>query len=64
MLIIDRIEGDYAVIETDAGMVNIPKADLPDGAKEGTVLTLHINGQATVTREQKIDSMMNKLFKD
>ena len=64
MMIIDRFEGDFAIVETSDGMVNIPKADLPDGVKEGDVLTIVIDSSAATGRKEKIDKMMNSLFKD
>jgi len=78
MNIIDRFEGDFAVVETDEGMVNIPVADLPDGAKEGDELVIATDGSVAcgsvergtqddgaeaAARKDKIDSMMNALFK-
>lgn len=40
-LIIDRFEGDFAVVEVDGQVMrNIPKTDIPSNAKEGDVLKL------------------------
>ncbi|MDR2900006.1 MAG: DUF3006 domain-containing protein [Treponema sp.] len=64
MLVIDRFEGDFAVIETDKGMINVPMSDLPSGAKEGDMLSLIISSDETSARKKKIDGMMNRLFKD
>ena len=63
VLIIDRFEGDFAVVETSNGMINIPMADIPDNAKEGDVLTIRLDETAAAGRKQKIDKMMNDLFK-
>lgn len=38
MIIIDRFEGETAVLETDEGMINAERAVLPHGVKEGDVL--------------------------
>ena len=38
MWILDRIEGDRAVIETDQGGLELPRQQLPPDAKEGDVL--------------------------
>lgn len=38
MLIVDRIEGEYAVCETANGIQSIPIALLPDGVRGGVVL--------------------------
>ena len=64
MLIIDRFEGNFAVVETDSGMINVPRFDLPDGAKEGDVLLLSVDSDGTASRKKRIDGMMNSLFKD
>jgi len=64
MLIIDRFEGDFAVVETSDGIVNIPKKDMPPSAKEGDVLLLSIESNGTEKRKERIDGMMNNLFKD
>ena len=64
MLIIDRFEGDFAVIETSGGMVNIPVADIPANCKEGDVLTLALNSSASKQRKKRIDGLMNDLFSD
>lgn len=36
--IIDRIEGDWAVIEVEGSMKQVKRADLPAGAREGDLL--------------------------
>ena len=64
MLIIDRFEGDFAEVETDKGMINIPRTELPAGAKEGDTLRLTIDADDTEARKQRIEEKMNKLFKD
>jgi len=64
MLIIDRFEGDFAVVETSDGFINIPKKDLPCNAKEGDVLSVNIDSNETDSRKKRIEGMMNNLFKD
>ncbi len=61
-IIIDRFEGDYAVVEADGKMINMPIGLLPGGAKEGSVVTIEINESETKDREAKIRGMMNELF--
>ena len=63
MLIIDRFEGDFAVIETSKGFINIPKTDIPSNACEGDVLDLSVNKNDTEARKKRINSMMDDLFK-
>ncbi len=39
---VDRFEAETAVLENDRGeTVNVPRAQLPAGAREGSVLTSH-----------------------
>ena len=39
MIIIDRFEGDTAVLETDSGMLDVQRSELPENASVGDVLT-------------------------
>ncbi|MCL2078464.1 MAG: DUF3006 domain-containing protein [Oscillospiraceae bacterium] len=64
MLIIDRFEGEYAVVEVSGRMIDIPRSELPSGAKEGDSLQLVIRADDTLSRKKGIDVMMNSLFKD
>ena len=64
MLIIDRFDGDYAVVETGKGLVNIPRSDIPDKAREGDVLLLEIDESGTNARNERIEDKAKKLFKD
>ena len=64
MIIVDRFEGDKAVLEVDTGHVNIPISNLPKGAKEGDVLRFVIDADETKNRKQRIDGMMDRLFKE
>ena len=64
MIIIDRFEGDYAVVETDLEIIDIPRAELPANAKEGDVLKLVIDTDTTNERKKQIGKMMDNLFKN
>ena len=64
MLIIDRFEGNKVIIEVENEFITLPKSEIPDGAKEGDVLILTIDKDGTADRKKRIESMMNKLFKD
>ena len=48
---IDRFEGDYAVLETDEGMVNIHRAHLPSSAREGDIVN-YSNGGFSIDRAE------------
>jgi hypothetical protein len=63
MLIIDRFEGGFAVVETNAGMISIPRADLPANVKEGDALKIIIDADETKYRKRRIECKMRNLFK-
>ena len=42
MIVVDRIEGDVAVLEIAGRAVDVPLAELPAGVKEGDRLTFHL----------------------
>jgi hypothetical protein len=60
-VILDRFEGDYAIVELpDRTMVNMPKILLPKEAKEGDVVEIRILTEET----KEINEQVNKLAKD
>ncbi len=64
-IIIDRFEGDFAVVEMeDKTTVNIPKQIIPRGAKEGTVISIEIDHSETEKRRQIISDKMKRLWAD
>lgn len=66
MIIIDRFEGDIAVLETDGGMINVDRRLIPADSAEGDVLRFE-NGayvcdiNATETRRAAVREKFNKL---
>ena len=63
-VIIDRFEGDYAVVEITKGkMVNMPKVLVPD-AKEGDVIKIIVDKEATKKRQEHVKDLVNDLFID
>ena len=67
-VIIDRFEGEIAVIELAIGKtINVPKELFPN-AKEGDVFSIEFdkneNTNETESRKEKITSLMNDLFVD
>lgn len=61
-LIIDRLEGNYAVCEMeDRHIVNMPIELLPEGFSEGAVLNLEVKMDPEETLKRKIE--INKLAK-
>lgn len=61
-VIVDRIEGDYAVVEIEKGkMCNLP-IELVPNVKEGDVVTITINKGKTEERKNTIEELMNSVF--
>lgn len=64
-VIIDRFEGNYAVVELeDKRTINMPKVLLPTEAKEGSVISIMVDQEETDKRRKRIEGLMNKLWKD
>lgn len=62
---VDRIEEDIAVIETEGKTVfNVPIDAVPDGVREGDVISIIIDKDETVKRNDRMNSLANKLFAD
>lgn len=66
MLIIDRLEGDYAVVEDGGNVINIRREFIEDGAKEGDVLavvdTFYVIDRAeTEKRRKETAELMRKI---
>ncbi len=61
-VIVDRIEGDYAVVEIEKGkMCNLPLVFVPN-VKEGDVVTITINKDKIEERKKTIEDLMNSVF--
>lgn len=63
-VIIDRFEGEYAVVELpDMSFLNVPKKLFPD-AKESDVIDISVDKGKTEQRREKIKGLMAELFND
>ncbi|MGI6590122.1 MAG: DUF3006 domain-containing protein [Eggerthellaceae bacterium] len=68
--IVDRIEGDIAVLEIDGTRFeDVPLAQLPQGTRQGSVLAgnpgnWRLDPQAQQDRLQTNADLMKKLFRD
>ncbi|TPV42327.1 DUF3006 domain-containing protein [Bacillus dicomae] len=65
--IIDRFEGELAVIEINNITIDVPKSKLPSAAKEGDVLIIEndkytIDKDETDKKRREIQNLMDKLF--
>ena len=64
-IIIDRFEGNIAVVELpDGKMIECSRALFPQNAKEGSIINITVDEKATNEKLQKNTERMNKLFKD
>ncbi len=64
-LIIDRFEGNMAIVELpDGKTVDCPKELLPQNAKEGSILSITVDETATNAKLTTNTERMNSLFKD
>ena len=65
--VIDRFEGEYAVIlfGEEEIKVDMPKTLLPEGAKEGSWMSVsfELDVEETESREARIQSKLDKLKK-
>ena len=63
-VIIDRFEGDYAIVELDKDQfVFLPKILVP-GAKEGDVVKIVVDRDATKKRRDHVSKLVDQLFLD
>ncbi|WP_336775328.1 DUF3006 domain-containing protein [Paenibacillus sp. MMO-58] len=66
--VIDRFEGDLAVIEVDGDTIDVAKALLPKKARVGDAIiieadgTFRIDKEATKKLRKEIDALMDELF--
>lgn len=65
MLIIDRFEGEYVLIEYNRKIFHMPKVLLPKGAKEGDIITIEItvDKETTEKRKQSAGKLADRLYK-
>jgi len=67
MFIIDRLEEEWAVIETEERKTfNLPRKILPAEAKEGDVIkiTVEIDNEQTQIRRKKSESLLEDFFEE
>lgn len=65
--IIDRFEGNFAVVEFDGDTEDILKSEIPAEAKAGDTLifedgTVRVDKADTAKRKKEIDDLMDELF--
>lgn len=65
MYIIDRFEGDWAIIETEnRTLFNLPRSVMPTELKEGDVIKImvSIDPQSTIQRSKSSKSLLDNFF--
>ncbi|TCL63785.1 DUF3006 family protein [Hydrogenispora ethanolica] len=61
-VIIDRFEGEYALVELENREIAALSRQLVPGAKEGDVIEIRIDPAARRKREAEIDQLMGEVF--
>ena len=62
-VIIDRFEGDFAIVELDnREMIDLPKKLVPDDAREGDILEIKVNKEETQNRKERIEKLCEDLW--
>ena len=60
-IIIDRFEGDFAVVELEnKHFANMPKSLVPQCAKEGSALSIELDEEETEKRKLTISKLIDK----
>ncbi len=63
-VIIDRFEGEYAVVEIDSNnYVNLPRVLVPN-SKEGDIVLIEVKKEESKNRKEHIQKLMNDVFSD
>lgn len=61
-LIVDRIEGEFLIVENELGkIIQVPK-DLIPNAKENDIINIEIDHKRTENRKKEIKDLMNQIF--
>lgn len=61
-VIIDRFEGEYAVVEIEEGKFFTMAKELVDGAKEGDIIDISICHEETKAKKEKVQTLLDELF--
>ncbi|MBR5513791.1 MAG: DUF3006 domain-containing protein [Ruminococcus sp.] len=67
-MVIDRIEGDFAVVENEGIMLDIPLSQLPCDVKEGDIITFSngvyiVDNKSAQEQREEISARLENLFK-
>lgn len=62
-LIIDRFEGDFAIVELkNKDRVDMPRVLIPEEAKEGDVIDITVNNEETKNKKESIEKFCEDLW--
>lgn len=61
MIVVDRLEGDRAVLEVDGELIDFPASALPPGTREGAVLVLRASPADTARRLDEARARLERL---
>ncbi|MBE6761448.1 MAG: DUF3006 domain-containing protein [Ruminococcaceae bacterium] len=69
MIVLDRFEGNFAVIEDDGNIKNVPKNLIDEAVTEGSVIfkkgdKYFLDEKNSAARRKKIAELQNSLFED
>lgn len=69
VFVIDRFEGDYAVLEQNGKTCNVPKKMVQASAREGDVVARiedrwEVDREATARRKAEIEALAESLWRD
>ena len=63
-IVIDRFEGNFAVVELpDGGLADLPRALVPADAGEGSVLRIETDAAETEKRRREAQAALDELLK-
>ncbi len=67
-MVVDRIEGDFAVVENEGIMLDIPLSQLPCDAKGGDMISFSngvyiVDNKTADEQRAEISARLDKLFK-
>lgn len=62
LLVVDRFEGNLVVLEFAGFTCNVPRAAFPKDLKEGDVVRIAIDHQATEARRRRLRKALDRLL--
>ena len=61
MIVLDRVEGERAILEVDGEIVELPRSALPASVVEGSVLSLVVDVNGTAVARQEAEARLERL---